>query len=201
MKLSLTETSDVLGKSERQIRYMIRAEQLPATKVGGRWEIDSADLPLTDAQRAKLAERAHTVTSAMTDALESVAKATTGGKARPFSVTDFQAFQIGRSVYHDVVDALGPDSLSAQHLYAALAGLTRGCHAYRPADKAAHFSRAREATADSVTALLVNDHAQATSLATRIEQEVIPKLSALLAAQERRGRRSRFDNFGGMRPR
>ncbi len=41
MKLSLAETATVLGKSQRQVRYMIQNGKLEAAKRGGRWQIES----------------------------------------------------------------------------------------------------------------------------------------------------------------
>jgi len=37
MKMSLAEAATVLGKSERQTRYMIQQKELKARKVSGRW--------------------------------------------------------------------------------------------------------------------------------------------------------------------
>jgi hypothetical protein len=46
MLLSLPEAARRLGKSERQVRYLIRNGQVPAQKTGGRWMVDSESLPL-----------------------------------------------------------------------------------------------------------------------------------------------------------
>ena len=37
MKLSLTDASHLLGKTPRQVRYLIKENKIPALKVGGRW--------------------------------------------------------------------------------------------------------------------------------------------------------------------
>ena len=57
MELSLSEVATVLGKSERQVRYLIKTERLKASKQGGRWSIHSEDLPLTAEQREILSKR------------------------------------------------------------------------------------------------------------------------------------------------
>jgi excisionase family DNA binding protein len=44
--LSLAEAATVLGKSERQVRYMINNGRLKAVKIGGSWVVESSDLPL-----------------------------------------------------------------------------------------------------------------------------------------------------------
>ena len=48
MQLTLEQAATRLGKSLRQVRYMIKSQRLPAQKVGGRWMVDSADLPLSE---------------------------------------------------------------------------------------------------------------------------------------------------------
>jgi excisionase family DNA binding protein len=55
MRLSLSEAATVLGKSERQIRYLIKSGHLTASKEGGQWRV--TDLLLTEGQRRSLAER------------------------------------------------------------------------------------------------------------------------------------------------
>jgi hypothetical protein len=51
MKLSLSEASTALGKSERQVRYLIKSGHLRAGKEENQWRIDSAVPPLTEPQR------------------------------------------------------------------------------------------------------------------------------------------------------
>jgi hypothetical protein len=51
MQLSLADAAIALGRSQRQIRYLIQTGGLAARKEGGRWVIDSADLPLSAGQR------------------------------------------------------------------------------------------------------------------------------------------------------
>ena len=50
MQLTLRQAADKLGKSIRQVRYMIQLGQLAATKFGGEWHIDVAALPTTTAR-------------------------------------------------------------------------------------------------------------------------------------------------------
>ena len=42
MELSLQQTADILGKTRRQVLYMIDQGRLPGKKVGGRWVVDRA---------------------------------------------------------------------------------------------------------------------------------------------------------------
>ncbi len=75
MKLSVTETATVLGKSSRQIRYLIRQGHVRATKVGKSWQIESDSLPLDEKTRKSLQQRLHSAQTHIHAALEPVAKA------------------------------------------------------------------------------------------------------------------------------
>lgn len=93
---------------------------------------------------------------------------------------------------------MGPDDPGCQHLLRALILLTRGCHTFHPAEKAGRFLEAREEAATAVAALFLAadpDQELRRQVAERIEQELIPKLTGLIAMHEKRSRRSRFDRF------
>ncbi len=51
MQLSVTNVATVLGKSSRQVRYMIQQGQLKAVREGKGWRIDADSLPLGEAER------------------------------------------------------------------------------------------------------------------------------------------------------
>ena len=89
MKLSLAEAATRLGKSERQVRFLIQKGQLRAAKVEGRWVLDADDLPAAPA-----AERAAEVRAEVArETLERAVTPATRGKA--FSVTDLLAYRTG----------------------------------------------------------------------------------------------------------
>jgi hypothetical protein len=78
MTLSLAEAAIALGESERQVHYLIKTGRLVAKKgEGGRWFIDSDALPLSDAQRQAMAERAATARQAVEKAIAPLEKAAT----------------------------------------------------------------------------------------------------------------------------
>ncbi len=54
MQLTLQEAAVRLGKSVRQVRYLINSGQISAQKLGGRWFVQSSDLPLSQGQNALL---------------------------------------------------------------------------------------------------------------------------------------------------
>ncbi len=53
MDISLPEAAQLLGKTERQLRYLIREQRIRAKKVGQRWTVDGDSPPLTAAQRTQ----------------------------------------------------------------------------------------------------------------------------------------------------
>ena len=190
-QLSLSEVATVLGKSERQVRYMIKTERLKAKKVGGRWMVESSDLPLSKAQREALDRRVETARAAFEKGIAPSRRAAEQGKKRYYSVKDLDAFTIGLELYRETCKALGAEGSATSHLLLCLQELTIGCHVFHPADKAAHFASSRkEATTALVHLLIADGEGEPPSkLADRLEQELIPKVSSLIAGQERRRRR------------
>ncbi|MBF0348713.1 MAG: hypothetical protein HQL81_13685 [Magnetococcales bacterium] len=209
MNLSLAEAAIALGQTERQVRYLIKTGRLVAKKGdGGRWVIASEALPLSEGQRRAMAERAATARQAVEKAIAPVEKAaatrveTATNPKRSYSVNDFQAFQIGSALLRETVAALGKEDPATHRLFDALARLTRGCHAFQPEEKAARFTESRELAADVVSHLLLDgEETVRRDLADRLEQTFIPKLAALVASQEKRTHKNRFDRFGSFAPR
>lgn len=198
MKLSLPQAATVLGRSERQIRYLIKIGRLQASKVDGKWEVDEADLPLTGGQRDAIGERVEVARQAFEKALEPAAKATDG--AGGYSVTKLTAFVCGEAVYREVrghfpADPAGP------LLFSALEQITRGCHAFHAEEKRKHFREARAIGATVLTHLLLGGDApcpRRLALAGRLEKDLLPKLSGLIAACERRAQKRRPEHFGAL---
>ncbi|MBF0131691.1 MAG: hypothetical protein HQL75_03780 [Magnetococcales bacterium] len=216
MNLSLTEAAIVLGKTPRQVRYLIKNGTLKAKKEKGCWVIDNADLPLSAAQRQAVARRAETAQNAMAEATEPLRKAASpapspaetktadGEKEKKvYSVTDLKAFTLGADICRALETHLGREDSARLCLFEALKKLCRGCHAFQPPQKEARFTEAREAAADAVAILLLEgdaDDPQRTTLARRIETELIPKLAALAAGQEKRARKKQQGSLSGFFP-
>ena len=193
MTLSLSDAAAALGKTQRQLRYMIRKKRLRATKVGGRWRIDSDDLPLSDGQRRALGARADTVRQALDEALTPVADAQGKAAKRRYSVRDLHTWKVGEPVFRAVADALGPGDRAVALLRESLDLLCQGCHTFDSRDKRALFDTARARAASAVSELLLAGPPD------RVEQEYLPVLSGLIRRTERSGRRDRFERYGGGR--
>lgn len=115
MNLSLNQAAERLGKTRRQIRYLIQQGKLPARKDGGRWVVDAADLPLSAAQQAAGARRDAELRDAADRAL--------GPRRPPWSLKDLKAIQLGAPIYQDCRARLGAEAEATQALRAALDAL------------------------------------------------------------------------------
>ncbi len=195
MHLTITEAAAALGWTRRQVRYAIQQGRLPAQKAGGRWRIDPADLPLTDAQRRGLTSRSTTVRQAVEDALAPGESAAAKAGKRRYSVRDLRAFSVGAPILRDAEARLGVADPAVAALREALDLLVRGCHTFRRADKAERYAAARERAAGAVASLLLDGPEEDTdrqTLADRLEQELLPEVSGLVRAAELRSLRAQL---------
>ena len=199
MKLSLAEAATVLGKSERQVRYLIKQGTLKAQKDNGKWTVESADLPLSEEQRRAIGQRVEVARESFERGLEPARKAADSQGKGSYSVTQLGAFQAGQAILRDLEAGLGTESPARAMLFSTMALLARGCHSFHAATKAARYVEARETAATALTHLLLDGNQAAglrEALARRIEDELIPQIAKLAALYERRSQRARFERFG-----
>ncbi len=183
MKLTLEQAASRLGKSVRQIRYMIKEGQLPAEKVAGRWFIDSDDLS-TDSVRQKTSERRQRqLRAAVEEALE---VDTPEERQKRYSVWDLKAFKIGVPLYRETCKALSEEHPAATALRFALTELCRGCHRFDRAAKAEAYRAARDAVSEAVCELALADTEPAGRILRELEQEMMAALAGLLRRVDRR---------------
>lgn len=191
MNLSLPEVATLLGKSERQVRYMIKQGRLRANKHDGKWTIDEADLPLSAQQRKAMATRVDAARSSFERAVAPAEKVAGPRRGRVYSVTRLAAFQLGEALYRDIRRALG-ETAATELLFSAVGEITHGCHSFQPEDKSRHFGAARRFASTALTHLLLGGDEpcpQRRAFAERLESEFLPRISGLLAIVERRARR------------
>jgi len=178
MKLSLREAAETLGKSERQVRYLIQNGGLPAQKIDGRWRIERDDLRLkAGATQARQRKRERAAEIA-----DQVLRQDAPPKRR-YSATDLKAFEAARALYGDLA-ALGQDHPVAGIVLETLVQLSCGCHAFHAQHKAAYFAKARERACHASVLLLLEENGG--PLAERLEQDVIPAIGGLIRRAERR---------------
>lgn len=183
MRLTLSETAQRLGKTERQVRYMIEQGQVAAKKRGGRWFLESEDLPLSDGQKEAMDRQVRQLRDAVDDTLG------IASTKRRYSVRDLVAFQIALPLFQQSVKALGADHPASQALHRMLDLLSRGCHRFEPAEKGAAYREARDAASSAVCELLLSGEDTAGEIATEIEQDLMAAFAGLLRRAEGRRRR------------
>lgn len=182
MLLSLKETAKRLGKSPRQVRYMIQEEKLAAKKIGNRWVIDSDDLPFSDGQKEALDRRERQLRSAVEDGLG------LDESKRRYSIRDLKAFQVALPIYQKGSERLTDDHPATQALRQVLEHLSRGCHRFERSAKIEAYREARDAASLAVCEMLILGDGT-DDLVTAIEQDLMAALAGLLRRLEGRGKR------------
>ncbi len=185
MELTLTDAASLLGKTPRQVRYLLKQGGLKARKVGGRWMIDSDSLPLSPQQLQRRLDKAAQLDQVVRDALGPLV----GRRGRAYSVTDMVAWQRGEPLYRAVAAEVGIDASPTVDLREALTLLLQGCHRFHTADKVDAYRAARDRVAVAVGALLLSDDEGHRTLGLRVESEWLPVLAGLLRRTESRRRR------------
>jgi excisionase family DNA binding protein len=177
MQLTIEEAAARLGKSPRQVRYLIQTNRLPAHKFAGLWVVDSENLPLSEGQKQALDRRDRELRSVVEKALELPAES-----ERPprYSVRDLKAFQVALPAYRMASKALGNEHPAATALRSVLEHLARGCHRFDRADKATAYREARDAASLAVCELVLQGRAETDELVATIEQELMSALAGLL---------------------
>jgi excisionase family DNA binding protein len=180
--LTLTQAAQLLGKTRRQVEYLIQTGRLPARKLGGRWVVAEADLPLTPGQREARARKAA--------ALRAVADGVLAGSApKPrYSMRDLKAFREGEEALRTCGERVDAPHPALDLLRAALDSLAVGCHRFDHRSKAEAYGQARDRASLAACALLVQGPHEAEPVVQRIEQELIPAISGLLRRAERTAR-------------
>ena len=181
MKLTLQQAADALGKSRRQVRYLIEHGELRATKVGRQWRIDSDDLPRTPGQEQARERKQEKLRDAVEEALELPRE-----RRRRYSVKDLRAFQIAAAAHQGAAERFGPDHATSVALHETLELLARGCHRFRHADKAAAYAQARDAASRAACELALLSDPQASTLLEQVEQQLMAALAGLLRRMERK---------------
>ncbi len=186
MELSLTDAARLLNKTPRQVRYLIRQGKLAATKVNGRWRLQSEALPLSESQLRSKARQAEALRETLDEALGPSGRLA----GRRYSVRDLQAFSAARQLWARLVDTLGEAHEATRALRAALVALGQGCHRFHDRDKREAFAAAREHAAQAAVVALLSDVEGVEGLVDSLEEEVLAANSGLVRRAERRAGRA-----------
>lgn len=179
MQLSLQQAAELLGKTRRQIIYMIQQGHLPAKKVGGRWLIEQTDLQVDEAVQQRTAVRQARFKAAIEDAL------IPSNKERRYTLRDLKAVQLATPIYRQLT-ARGADWENATaHMRHCLDQLAVGCHRYDRREKIDAYRAARDAASLAAMELWLRDQSGQEPLLDAIEQELMAALAGLLRRSER----------------
>jgi len=179
MNLSLTQVAQLLGKTRRQVEYLIKTGRLPATKEGAHWVVADSDLPLSPGQRQARERKGA--------ALHAVAEEVLG-QAAPrtrYSLRDLRAFQAGLATLADCRRLLPAEHPALPLLRQALDDLAVGCHRFERRTKAEAYGRARDGASRAVCALFVDPPTGVEPLLEALEQTLIPAISGLMRRADR----------------
>ncbi len=168
----------MLGKSERQVRYLIQTGRLAGTKAEGRWQIPAEALAKRPERRERTAEKLEALRAVVEQALPA------GGTAAPWSVTNMRAVKSALELHRAMVEAFSPAAPEADAVARAVRSLVRGGHAFQRQDKRASYQDARLAACDALSALLLRGTAPALALVEQTETSLLPALSGLVRRAE-----------------
>jgi len=186
MKLTLVQAATRLGKSERQIRYLIKTNRLQAEKFDGHWLIESDNLPLSEGQQQAVERKERQLREAVEEGL-----GLSGDSERKtrYSVRDLKAFQLALPLHRKASECLGTDHPATTALRQVLEHLAQGCHRFEHADKIAAYRQARDSASLAICELVLCGRDEAEAMVAGIEQELMAALAGLLRRLEWRRRR------------
>lgn len=179
MKLTLEQAATRLGKSQRQVLYMIQQKRLPAEKIAGRWFIDSeAAEPLLNEQQQNNQTRKQRQLRAAVDS--ALALEPDEQRQARYSIRDLKAFQIALPVYRTACQEFGSDHAATRLLRQVLEHLSQGCHRFDQEDKATAYRAARDAASLAVCELALAESDAANRLLYTLEQDLMAAMAGLL---------------------
>ena len=185
MKLTLEQAATRLGKTQRQVRYLIQQGRLPAEKIGGRWSIDSDDLSLNKEQRRSTERKQRQMRAAVEEALELESEEE---RPRRYSVLDLKAFQVALPLYNEAQTELGEDHPATRALQRVLEHLSRGCHRFERGEKAEAYRAARDEASLAVCELVLARSESADRILHGIEQDLMAAFAGLMRRVDGRRR-------------
>lgn len=181
MQLSLQQAADLLGKTRRQVVYMIEQGRLPAQKVGGRWVIERAGLTTDEAVQQRASQREAHLKAAIEDALAPT------GKTRRYALGDLKAVQLATPIYRELVARGAEWEQATTRMRACLDQLAVGCHRYDRREKTAAYRAARDAASLVAMELWLRTRNGNEPLLDAIEQNLMAAFAGLLRRSERGG--------------
>ncbi len=178
MDLSLAEAARLLGKSERQVRYLIHSGKIPSRKKGRRVVIRRKDLPLGEGQQRAAEQKTERAARLADEILRPEGSGAKKAKAK-YSIRGLRAFQEGATIYRQLTAAAGADHAATTGMRESLMLLACGYPEFQAATKADFYARARQEASRVTMALLLDDEDAHRDAVERLEsEEAIGRCSA-----------------------
>lgn len=178
MELSIKEAASILGKTRRQVAYMIEQGELPAKKNGGRWVIERNHLNVDEQRHQQVSQQQAQFKAVIEEAL-------VPGNQR-YTLRDLKAVQLAMPIYRQLVGRGAGWEKAAAHMRECLNQLAVGCHRYDRQEKTLAYRAARDAASLTAIELLLHPGADPSEpLIDAIEQELMPAFAGLLRRSER----------------
>ena len=182
MQLTIDQAAAAMGKSARQIRYLIQQGRVQARKVQGRWLIDGDSLPNGASKQKASARKVEQIQETVENALDLPPRSQT----KRFTVRSLKAIEIGLPIYRDAVAKLGADHPACAALQTLFEHVVRGAHRFENPDKLEAYRAGRDAASLAVCNLLIAGDETASAIADTIEQELMPAITGLLRRLSRK---------------
>ncbi len=193
MDLSLSEAARLLGKSERQVRYLIREGKLKARKDGGRWIVRREDLPLSQGQERAAKQKRQRAARMAAEILGPDGE----DAKKKYSIRNLRAYREGSEIYRQLTADAGAEHAATTGMRESLMLLACGYHEFEAETKADYYARARQEASRATMALLLDDEEAHREKVERLESGFLPALGGLVHQAEKRGRRGRGRRAGG----
>ena len=178
MSLSIKEAAELLGKTRRQVAYMIDQGELPAKKSGGRWVIERDDLNVDESRQQHVRQKRAK--------FKAVIEETVIPGKQPYTVRDLKAVQLAMPIYRQLIERGADGEKAALHMRECLDQLGIGCYRYDRQEKTLAYRAARDAASRAVIELLLSQGADTSEpLLDTIERELMPAMAGLLRRSER----------------
>lgn len=196
MTITISEAATLLGKSKRQIRYMIQQGKLKAEKAGKEWLINREHLPLSEAQLKSLERKAQQVRSVIDDAIGKPADGIVrdAREARKkYALATQSCFKLTKQAYGLAKQLFGGEHQNTQKLHTVIELVTKGWFSFIPAARLRFLRYARELICEVLTdtLLIENPSNEHTAFAELLEFDIIVSLSGLIRSSEKRNKRQR----------
>lgn len=181
MHLSLEQAAALLGKTRRQVVYMIEQGRLPAQKAGGRWVIERAALTADAAVQQRATQHQARLQAAVEEALAPA------GKNRRYAFADLKGVQLATPIYRELLARGVACEPAAVQMRVCLDQLAVGCHRYDRREKSSAYRAARDAASLAAMELWLRSGGGDEPLVDAIEQELLAAIAGLLRRSERGG--------------